>query len=110
MALAGFVFICTALTYAELSSAFPESGGSATFSRKAFNDFISFIAGWGLLLDYIVTIAISAFAIAPYLIYSIQDISHSSSLDTAWHIGSTLFFIFLLFVINFYGTRDKVYF
>src|SRR3990167_11351327 len=52
--LAGFVFICTALTYAELASTFPESGGSATYTRYAFNDLVSFIAGWGLLLDYIV--------------------------------------------------------
>src|SRR5579862_4737006 len=65
MAIAGFVFICTALTYAEMSSTFPEPGGSATFARHAFNDLVSFIAGWALLLDYIVTIAISAFAIPP---------------------------------------------
>ncbi|HEY4255110.1 MAG TPA: amino acid permease, partial [Chlamydiales bacterium] len=67
MALAGFVFICTALSYAELASTFPEAGGSATFTRYAFNDLISFIAGWGLLLDYIVTMAISAFTIPAYL-------------------------------------------
>jgi APA family basic amino acid/polyamine antiporter len=58
--IAGFVFMCTALTYAEMSSILPEAGGSASFSRKNFNDLISFIAGWGLMLDYIVTISISA--------------------------------------------------
>src|SRR5580704_9670271 len=67
LGLAGVVFICTALTYAEMTSCIHESGGSASFARHAFNDLISFIAGWGLLLDYIVTIAISAFAVAPYL-------------------------------------------
>src|SRR5579885_2459573 len=67
LAIAGVVFICTALSYAELSAMYPESGGSATFARHAFNDTASFISGWGLLLDYIVTIAISAFAIGPYL-------------------------------------------
>src|SRR3990167_4833514 len=67
LAVAGLVFFCTVLTYAELSTAMPESGGSCSFARHAFNDLVSFIAGWALLLDYIVTIAISAFSIGPYL-------------------------------------------
>lgn len=69
LALAGLVFICTVLTYAEMSSALPESGGSASFARHAFNDLFSFVAGWALLLDYIVTIAISAYTVGPYLSY-----------------------------------------
>ena len=67
LALAGIVFFCTVLTYTELSTAMPESGGSCSFARHAFNDLVSFIAGWALLLDYIVTIAISAYSIGPYL-------------------------------------------
>lgn len=69
--IAGIVFVCTALTYAEMSSVMSDSGGSASYSRKTFNDLISFIAGWGLLLDYIVTIAISSYAVAPYLSFFI---------------------------------------
>src|SRR3990167_4443991 len=67
LALAGIVFFCTVLTYAELAAAMPESGGSCSFARRAFNDLVSFIAGWALLLDYIVTIAISAYSVGPYL-------------------------------------------
>src|SRR3989338_10118775 len=55
LALAGLAFFCTALTYAEMSAALPEAGGSASFARHAFNDLVSFIAGWALLLDYIET-------------------------------------------------------
>ncbi|MBI4436510.1 MAG: APC family permease, partial [Candidatus Omnitrophica bacterium] len=65
LAIAGVVFFCTVLTYAECASALPEAGGSASFARHGFNDLISFIAGWALLLDYIVTIAISAYTIGP---------------------------------------------
>src|SRR5580698_3898924 len=75
LGLAGIVFICTALTYAEMTSIVHDSGGSASFARLAFNDLISFIAGWGLLLDYIVTIAISAFAVGPYLAYFFADLN-----------------------------------
>src|SRR3990167_5947151 len=67
LVLAGIVFLCTVLTYTELSTAMPESGGSCSFARHAFNDLISFIAGCALLLDYVVTIAISAYSIGPYL-------------------------------------------
>src|SRR5579872_2330719 len=95
LALAGIVFVCTALTYAEMSSCFHESGGSASFARHAFNDLISFIAGWGLLLDYIVTIAISAFAFGPYLSYF-----HRSFTITGVQIGFTVGIIFALFVLN----------
>ncbi|MDP2948338.1 MAG: APC family permease, partial [Chloroflexota bacterium] len=64
---AGLLFGATALTYAEGSSAMPEAGGSSTFARRGFNELVSFIAGWALMLDYIVTIAISAFFVSNYL-------------------------------------------
>ena len=46
---------------------FPEAGGSSSFARHAFNEVVSFFAGWGLSLDYIITIAISAFFVPHYL-------------------------------------------
>ena len=45
----------------------PEAGGSSSFARRAFNEFVSFGAGWALMLDYIVTVAISAFFVPNYL-------------------------------------------
>ncbi|MCI0382521.1 MAG: amino acid permease [Chlamydiae bacterium] len=102
LALAGIVFICTALTYAEMSSTFHESGGSASFARHAFNDLISFIAGWGLLLDYIVTIAISAFAVAPYLSFI-----HPFLNDTPVQIGFTVCLISILFFMNLFGVKQS---
>jgi APA family basic amino acid/polyamine antiporter len=100
LAIAGFVFICTSFTYAEMSTTFPEPGGSATFSRYAFNDLISFIAGWGLLLDYIVTIAISAFAIPPYIRYLVH-FPNSPYI----HIPVTIGIILLLYIVNVIGVK-----
>ncbi len=65
--LAGGLFALTAKTYAEGASMFPEAGGSSSFARHAFNDLVSFFAGWALSLDYILTIAISAFFVPHYL-------------------------------------------
>jgi len=100
--LAGIVFVCTALTYAELSSSFKDSGGSASFARHAFNDLISFIAGWGLLLDYIVTIAISAFSVGPYLSYFFPLLK-----DPSYQIGFTSGIIILLLGINLIGVKES---
>jgi basic amino acid/polyamine antiporter, APA family len=65
--LAGGLFALTAKTYAEGASMFPEAGGSSSFARHAFNELVSFFAGWALSLDYILTIAISAFFVPHYL-------------------------------------------
>src|SRR5436309_9376094 len=64
---AGGLFVLTAKTYAEGAAMFPEAGGSSSFARHAFNDVVSFFAGWALSLDYILTIAISAFFVPHYL-------------------------------------------
>ena len=69
LALAGVIFVFTAMTYAEGVSMVPTAGGSVAFARRAFNDLFSFIAGWALTLNYIVTTAISAVAAAFYLSY-----------------------------------------
>src|ERR1051325_7415466 len=64
---AGGLFALTAKTYAEGASMFPEAGGASSFARHAFNEIVSFFAGWGLTLDYIITVAISAFFVPHYL-------------------------------------------
>lgn len=100
--LAGLVFVCTSLTYAEMTSATKASGGSVSFTRYAFNDLISFIAGWGLLLDFIVTIAISIFAIGPYL-----AIFHSGLNDVSVHAGFSVGLIAVLYFINYFGVQHS---
>jgi APA family basic amino acid/polyamine antiporter len=64
---AGGLFALTAKTYSEGASMYPEAGGSSSFARHAFNEVASFFAGWALSLDYIITIAISAFFVPHYL-------------------------------------------
>src|SRR5258708_16078022 len=64
---AGGLFVLTAKTYAEGAAMFPEAGGSSSFARHAFDDVVSLFAGWALSLDYIITIAISAFFVPHYL-------------------------------------------
>ena len=65
--IAGFIFYLTAATYAEATTMFPEAGGSSSFARHAFNEFWSFFAAWGQMLNYVITIAISAFFVPHYI-------------------------------------------
>src|SRR5437588_11108788 len=65
--LAGGLFALTAKTYAEGAAMFPEAGGSSSFARHAFNEVVSFFAGWALSLEYILTIALPGFFVPPFL-------------------------------------------
>ena len=65
--LAALLFTLTAMTYAEGASLHPDRGGSTVFARYAFNELVSFIAGWAILLDYIILIAVTAFSATQYL-------------------------------------------
>jgi basic amino acid/polyamine antiporter, APA family len=65
--IAGLIFMFTAATYAEATVMYPEAGGSSSFARHAFNELVSFLAAWGQMLNYIITVAISAFFVPHYL-------------------------------------------
>src|SRR4051794_38793851 len=60
LALVGALFLVVSLSYAEGTTAIPETGGAATFVRRAFNDLAGFLTGWALFLDYLIVIALSA--------------------------------------------------
>jgi APA family basic amino acid/polyamine antiporter len=65
--LAAVMFGLTALTYVEGASLHQEPGGSTVFARYAFNELVSFIAGWAILLDYVILIAVTSYAASQYL-------------------------------------------
>jgi APA family basic amino acid/polyamine antiporter len=63
----GVLFLIVALSYAEGTAALPETGGAATFVRRASNDVFGFLTGWALFLDYLIVIALSALFLPHYL-------------------------------------------
>ena len=64
---AGIFFLIVSLSYAEGTAAIPETGGAATFVRRAYNDLLGFLTGWVLFLDYLIVIALSALFLPHYL-------------------------------------------
>ena len=65
--LAGLFLMVSVATYVEGSSLHIERGGASAFARYAFDEFWSFVAGWAILLDYLIVMAIGAVAISQYL-------------------------------------------
>ena len=100
--ISGILFLFTGLTYAEGATMLPESGGTGAFARRAFNDFISFVASWALMLDYLVTIAISAFSAANYLAHFLPAMG-------TWPINSlaAIVLVALLVGINIIGIKES---
>src|SRR5438128_651555 len=98
----GVIFYLTAATYAEATAMFPEAGGSSSFARHAFNELWSFFAAWAQMLNYTITIAISAFFVPHYLggLFS-SSLLHSPG-DVLFGIGV----VALLSVVNVLGVRE----
>ncbi|MEE8418866.1 MAG: APC family permease, partial [Dehalococcoidales bacterium] len=102
MAIAGVLFIFNALTYAEGTAMIPEAGGSSSFARHGFNPTTGFIAGWALMLSYIVTMAISAYTIPPYLAYFWPVLK-----DPAAGTALSLAVIVFLMLVNVLGIKES---
>src|SRR3712207_2630135 len=64
--LAGLFFVLAVLTYVEGASLHQERAGSTVFARYAFNELWSFVAGWAILLDFLILIAVTAFMTTDY--------------------------------------------
>jgi basic amino acid/polyamine antiporter, APA family len=100
--IAGFIFACTAATYAEATTMYPEAGGSSSFARRAFNEFWSFFAAWGQMLNYIITVAISAFFVPHYLGVFWEPLGESPA-----DIVGGIVVVALLGLLNVVGVRES---
>jgi basic amino acid/polyamine antiporter, APA family len=100
-AIAGLIFMCTAATYTEATTMYPEAGGSSSFARRAFNEFWSALTAWGQMLNYIITVAISAFFL-PHYLGGIWEPLLETPADILVGIGVVV----LLGVINIVGVKE----
>ena len=92
--ISGILFLFTALTYAEGATMLPDAGGSGAFAFRAFNPWVSFIASWVLMLDYIVTMSISAFTAVSYLGYYVPALK-DWPINSLGGIGVVVFLVFI---------------
>ncbi|HET7590428.1 MAG TPA: universal stress protein [Solirubrobacterales bacterium] len=99
---AGLLFGLTTLTYVEGGAMFRERGGSSTFARHAFNELIAFIAGWAILIDYLIVIALAAISVPHYLEPVTGDFA-----NPGWEIGIGAAVIVLVSVLNILNVTGR---
>src|SRR3954451_4356085 len=99
--ISGLIFMATAATYAEATTMYPEAGGSSSFARHAFNEFWSFFAAWGQMLNYIITVSISAFFVPHYLGIFWPALRHSPG-----DVVGGIVVVGLLALLNIVGIRE----
>jgi basic amino acid/polyamine antiporter, APA family len=97
----GIIFAATAATYAEGTVRYPEAGGSSSFARHAFNELVSFGAAWAQMLNYIITIAISAFFVPHYL-----SIFWGPLRENPWDIVGGVLVVVFLVLLNIIGIQE----
>jgi APA family basic amino acid/polyamine antiporter len=99
--ISGLIFAATASTYAEGTVRYPEAGGSSSFARHAFNEFVSFGAAWAQMLNYVITIAISVIFVPHYL-----SIFWEPLRTNPWDIVVGIVFTWLLVGLNIIGVQE----
>lgn len=98
--IAAIVYVTSGLSYAELASSIPVSGGSSAYGKRAFGPFVGFLAGWGLILDYTIDISLFAVASTGYLSFFFPALVPLIPAVAA-------FLIFVLLLVNLLGIRES---
>jgi APA family basic amino acid/polyamine antiporter len=100
--IAALLFSLTAMTYVEGASLHQDRGGSTVFARYAFNELVSFVAGWAILLDYVILIAVTAYSATQYM-----RVFWSPLGGSAESLGLALAFIALVVLGNIRGFSQR---
>jgi APA family basic amino acid/polyamine antiporter len=100
---ATIAYILTAVCYTELSSSYHQPGGAFSFARRAFGRNVGFFAAWALLLDYLVTTAISTVAAVGYLGYFVPAVNNIPTYATVAVITGLL-------IVNVIGISESAKF
>jgi amino acid transporter len=98
---AGGVFaIVGALSYAELSTAFPSAGGEYHFIQRAYGRSLAFLYGWARMTVIVAgSIAVFAYLFGDYVSRIVNLGAHSSAIWATVVVG-------VLTVVNYVGIRE----
>jgi len=104
--IASITYITTGLSYAELASTYPVAGGAQYYAYKAFGKLNGFLAGWGLMLDYTVNIALFSLAAVGYLGFLVEAFWGSEIILMNPYYGAcAIALILALIVLNIIGIK-----
>jgi basic amino acid/polyamine antiporter, APA family len=107
---AGLVYVCVGLAYTELAAAYPVAGGGQYFVMRGLGDFLGFMAGWAVLLDFTIDITLFSWGCIGYL----SHLPLLNVLDATRHPLVHFWVILLLIVglaiLNIIGVRESTAF
>ncbi|WP_020570230.1 APC family permease [Neolewinella persica] len=97
-AIGGLVAWCGAVSYAELGTRLPRSGGETHFLAEIFHPLLGFLSGWvSLTVGFAAAVALSAMAVGHYL-----------AAWTGWHpLCTAAASIVLLSLAHSFGTKQS---
>lgn len=84
-AIAGLICACAALAYAEVATMIPASGSAYTYSYVVFGEFIAWIIGWSLILEYSLVVSAVAVGWSGYVTGFLSSLGWG--LPLAWTAG-----------------------
>jgi APA family basic amino acid/polyamine antiporter len=116
--IASVTYIATGLAYSELATTYPYAGGAHIYAMKALNDLFGFIAGWAVMLDYTVDMALFSLASAGYLSFFVPSIRAGHLVLQLFGLNITIpnlgiiagVMIVFLMVVNIVGIRESSFF
>lgn len=86
----GFLVVLVGLTYAELSSSLPLTGGELIYSFKAMGRVASFVTTWAIVLGYVSVVAFEAVALPTVFEYLLPNYSKGYLYTiTGWDVTIT---------------------
>ena len=100
--IAGMIYVCVGLAYTELAPMYPMAGGGQLFVLRGLGDFWGFIAGWAVLLDFTIDIALFALFSAGYFDHFFPGLSRPP-----WIILEASGLVLFLLALNIIGVRES---
>ncbi|RLB65967.1 MAG: amino acid transporter, partial [Deltaproteobacteria bacterium] len=91
----GLIAFITAMSYAEIATAFPESGGTYTFAKKVLSVRAAFGVGWILWFAYLVAAVLYALGFATYAALGLQELVRSLGAEPPAWLGQRGFVLSL---------------
>jgi basic amino acid/polyamine antiporter, APA family len=104
---AGIVYVCIGLAYTELAATYPVAGGGQYFVLRGLGDIFGFVAGWAVLLDFTIDIALFAWSSVDYMS---QLLPALASTHPWTHLIVSLGLVAALCTLNVIGVRESTAF
>lgn len=104
----GLLMIIVALTFAELGTAFPVSGGMIQFARLSYGPLMSFMIGWMVWISSVAVAPVETLAIVQYVanyVSGLVIISHHIPVLTPKGMLLAAIVMSFMCILNYYGAK-----